>query len=993
MRMTAVVVAIGMLVATGPLEGQVVPRHAAAGSVDHSPAQTARQLQVRDGYSVKLASAEPDVIDPVSAAWDSRGRLWVVEMPDYPHPRPDQTELHGRIRVLSDRAADGRFQQVTTFADGLNFATGVLPWREGAIVTTAGEIAFLSDTDGDGRSDTREVWFSGFTIGNEQLRANHPTLGPDGLVYVAGGLRGGKISAVSDRFDSAKPSVNLQNRDFYFDPRGGRWGTVSGKSQHGLTIDDFNRRIGCSNRNPAIESTIAADVIDRDPRLNAADGIADIGRAGFESRVVPISNAWTTSNLHAGQFSAACGVSAPGWTNGADAEWLLVCEPTGSLVQRQALQRTKGNWRSEREDEESEWLACADDWFRPVDVVPDFAGAVLVVDMSRAVIEHPHWAPPELKNRPDTWDGNDQGRIWLVCPGEAAPQVHSIAGDDEALAAITAADPLRRSLASSYWYASSSGEEKPSEKVLQSLSMILSDPTTSPAGLARTAQLLNRWDQLFPQQLALLRASNNARVRSLTVSLREQNFPDAAPLLSIDQLAGSLNDSSVLVRQSALQSIAASIEPADLDRGLIESLLKLARHDAEHKRILDLLVAMPGDCAAELLAAGLQTMHPTPALVQRGWMLRAAAKQPRHTADVLADWIENDARMGEQGAGADAELALQLVTAWKAGAATHAFSQSQDNETSWTADRFKKALTRFETVARVARGLLVDDAQSTHTRLDALQWCSTMDPLPSETRQLVEPGNPAELRAAAYAVLMQRDAAWCQGYVLDHADEISPSDRGAIVSAAKRQTSSALWLLDAMEHDALSRTFVDPASMDWFRNHADDSISTAGKRIFAPAGDVVAAMRQYAPAVDQIESADVEAGQALFVQHCASCHRIDGVGHEIGPDISDSRTKTPDAILAAILDPNAAIDASFVSYHVVTADGEAITGLLAGESSDAVTLQLAGGQSRRIDRDEIEILQTSDVSLMPSGLQRVLDVQQMRDLIGYLKRWRYAAAQ
>ncbi len=74
------------------------------------------------------------------------------------------------------------------------FGTGIQLWKDGAIVTAAGELLFLRDRDGDLRADEREVWLSGFAAENPQLRANHPTLAPDGRLYVANGLRGGKVN-------------------------------------------------------------------------------------------------------------------------------------------------------------------------------------------------------------------------------------------------------------------------------------------------------------------------------------------------------------------------------------------------------------------------------------------------------------------------------------------------------------------------------------------------------------------------------------------------------------------------------------------------------------------------------------------------------------------------------------------------------------------------------------------------------------------------------
>jgi hypothetical protein len=65
-------------------------------------------------------------------------------------------------------------------------------------------------------------------------------------------------------------------------------------------------------------------------------------------------------------------------------------------------------------EKEREFLASPDEWFRPVDLAHGPDGALYVVDMYRAVIEHPEWVPEELKNRPDAWLGNDRGRIYRI---------------------------------------------------------------------------------------------------------------------------------------------------------------------------------------------------------------------------------------------------------------------------------------------------------------------------------------------------------------------------------------------------------------------------------------------------------------------------------------------------------------------------------------------------------------------------------------------------
>ncbi len=132
-------------------------------------------------------ASEPLTVDPVAIDWDSKGRLWVVEMSDYPLGMDGQGKPGGRVRVLSDTDGDGDYDASRIFADGLNFPNGILTWRDGVLVTAAPQILFLRDTDHDGDMDEREVLFDGFNEGNQQLRLNGLRWGLDGWVYCANG--------------------------------------------------------------------------------------------------------------------------------------------------------------------------------------------------------------------------------------------------------------------------------------------------------------------------------------------------------------------------------------------------------------------------------------------------------------------------------------------------------------------------------------------------------------------------------------------------------------------------------------------------------------------------------------------------------------------------------------------------------------------------------------------------------------------------------------
>src|SRR5262249_54238951 len=385
-----------------------------------TPAQAPQEFRGAPGRRIELVACEPQVESPVAMAFDEDGRLWVVEMRDYPNGPPRGQPPEGRIRVLEDRDGDGRYEHSTVFADRLLFANGLLPWKGGVVVTAAPHLAYLKDTDGDGKADRREVLYEGFAAQNPQLRVSNPVLGVDNWVYVANGLRGGQVKR-SGRPD-AKP-VSLAGMDFRFDLVRDRHEPISGLGQYGNTFDDWGRRFVCDNRHHLRHIVLEDRYLRRNPHLAAPAVVEDPseldeGPLSSGGKVYPLSRNWTTSNLHAGRFTAACGIFVyrGGLLPKEHYGTVLTCEPTGNLVHQEVLTAHGGSFRSRPTRDKAEFLATPDDWFRPVFLTSGPDGALYVVDMSRAVIEHPEFMPPELKNRPDLTLGKDKGRIWRIVP-------------------------------------------------------------------------------------------------------------------------------------------------------------------------------------------------------------------------------------------------------------------------------------------------------------------------------------------------------------------------------------------------------------------------------------------------------------------------------------------------------------------------------------------------------------------------------------------------
>ena len=953
----------------------------------HSAARLIETLEVRSGYEVSLAASEPLVSDPVAIRFDHRGRMWVVEMPDYPTGPRDGAGPAGRIRILTDTDDDGRYDRATTFADGLTFATGVQPYRDGAFVTLAGKIVYFVDTDGDDVADRQEVWFQGFATENEQLRANHPTLGPDGLIYVANGLRGGSVVAADSRFESRTDPIDLRARDFCFDPEGGYWGAVAGNSQFGLTIDDFGRRIGCSNRNPAMLASLDLDAIGRDPLLAPRDAILDVAAAADRSRVVPIADAWTTSNLHAGQFSAACGVLAPGRLNGTG-EWLFVCEPTGSLVQRQTLRRAGSVWSAERDTVDSEFLASSDSWFRPVDLAIGPGGALYVVDMSRAVIEHPNWVPEELKNRGDTWDGVGLGRILRVRRSGDSPAFTSITSRRDAIAALQASTPLERQLGSRFLFESGiEGIEDPLRQIVRSTH-------GNVAARARAASLLRRFDALGDETWRGMLDDPEARVRAVAVSIADREPESATAIAEIATDADRLVRRHVAAYLTSLPSDAIDVSVA------VDALAAIAGQDADDlwtrrgigsvdegwlRPLLDqyfAVTASESEEAREESNGSELASH----LVRR-----LARRSASEAAEVLRTRLQHLSGVsGGGGAGDGIDEAAErpglgearLVLAWSRGV--------RDGKSSVAA-----ALDGLADQTRAVLSSAIDGvvASATDPRVDVLTRRVGIDVaglsgrVPETYRAILGPTQSPELRVAVVPALFRRDLDWTLGYLQDRLASMPHPLRRAVVAASLSSNESTEWLLSRIESDEVAKSILDPATANRLRKHRDEAIAKRAQSLLAPDADRQKVLATYASATRV--NGNAMAGKKLFSEHCSACHQIDSTGTNVGPDISDSRTKTPEALLVAILDPNAAIDAAYVRYSLLTDDGRVLEGLMVDETADSVTLAQQGGERVTVRRDQIEEMQSPGVSLMPNGFESQMNVEQMGDLITYLKNWRY----
>ena len=909
-----------------------------------TPDEAQQAFVINPECRIELVACEPDVIDPVHIAFAPDGKLWVVEYSDYPNGPAEGEPGRSRIRVLTDADGDGRYDNPVTFAEGLIFANGLMHWKDGVIVTTNGQVLFMRDTDGDGRCDDTQQWFTGFATENPQLRCNHPTFGPDNRIYIANGLRGGKIIPGSGYpwLDKKLPEpLDISGRDFRFDPFTGEYEAISGNGQFGLTFDDWGNRFVCSNRNPCNHIVLEEEHLKRAPYMRVAKVFEEVSPAGEKSKLYPISRTWTTSNLHANQFTAACGVTI--YRGNALPESFygnsFTCEPTANLVHCDVLTPVGVTFTSKPEREGIEFLATTDEWFRPVNLAHGPDDALYVVDMYRAVIEHPQFVPDELKNRPDQLLGTDKGRIWRVVAKNSQSdqlELKRVSRDTDALISVIADG--------NFW------QRETARRLLTELQ----DPEINARMQDEIGNLAKAAGELIRKQSPLANPGDTVEIsdialkfqmimaeRHLHLGFPAGRFPDHQDSSSQpirEWLLDHLNDESEANISTPWAALMLQSTFGDHPLGYCQLLLS---HGDSHGLLRDAAAAVGRKNDAAEISSLLQS--------ERLW---------------------NPATAGDTWA-----ICLGLSEGMPGGRV--AFRKSL----ATIGDGFQEKFDDFVTESR------------RHIFVSNLPTLIALAALAADSESLIFLADD-EQRLTAYdgdliRALAQRPEPEAGMAIARRVPILSVANRNLAVQSLLGTKLNIKLLLDMIEAGTIPALSIDPNIAKRLMTHADPVIREKADRLLKqePPEDRVKVLAEYASSLTL--ASDPLRGKQVFVKNCATCHKIGDVGVDVAPDISDSRTKTPEYLLTNILDPNRAIDNNFFSYTVVNKQGVVYTGIMASETGTAITLKQPEGKVVSIGREDIEEMKNNGVSLMPVGLEKTVPPQDMADVISFIKNWRY----
>jgi putative membrane-bound dehydrogenase-like protein len=1011
-----------------------------------APGESQKQILVPPGFEVRLFASEPEVVNPVAMTWDERGRLWVLELYEYPKGAANGEKGRDRIKILEDTDADGKADKVTVFADGFSLAEGMVLGNGGVYVGAPPNLYHLKDTNGDDRADTREVLLTGFGAEDRHELLNGFAWGPDGWLYMTHGVfTHSKVKNPNDPDDdgvtmnAALARFHPQTKKFevFADGTSNPWGVdwnergdafvsacVIQHLFHMAPGGQYNRQ-GGTWANPYgyvgdLPSKGLPAIVDWRHYRAAHAGITV-----YQGDQYP--GEWRglvfLGNIH--QSALNCDRLSPvGSTYKAERESKLLGPAGEALLKKSGEKVPKGEeWRFVGP---GNFLVSKDPWFRPVSVQTGPDGAMWVMDWYDKY--------PCYQNAQADPDGVDRehGRIWRVVwtgnePGKAVPTRPSREMD------------LRKS---------------------------------SDGQLVQLLEHSNNWQRR--QALRLIQERQNVRNGLVLDSKLRDHFLGDAPT-SLDALFASARALGANGKRDEKVLSKAVADPAPGMRMWAARFIGEGRNAQYDGRKQLATLAKDSDPAVRAAVAaavrqftsGSLTVNSQPGLTTDTRNLQAHFKELLSRPSVEGDlyyphivWMAMEPRVAQDptpffsivGANDNSVSAyavrrimrricdltdstvrithLNAAMKWLSGLASKpglaeaaldglidAFKSKGQSPTiplepifarltsnPKLADKARRLATLLgdTSASRVLVGKINDSKAPVEDRLKGITAARETkdDAAKAELLKLLKagagvPAAPADAQRL-YTAAIQALSVFPGdeiGYAMtDTWKNFSLSTRRAAADVLVTRSKWSRALMAALDQKVAKPEDISATARRALAKSSDATVVDHANRVLgkyrAPGEDklkLIAAKR----AVVLSGEGDIRAGYEVAKRACFVCHKLYGEGADVGPDLTGVGRSTLDALLHNIIDPNEVVGSGYDTTEVELKDGTSVSGRIVEETPTRLKLVASGPTEHLIARSDIAMeggkpkIRTSELSLMPEGLEAIPD-QEFRDLIWYL---------
>jgi putative membrane-bound dehydrogenase-like protein len=956
-----------------------------------TPAEAAPRMSVADGLEVRLVAAEPLVRQPVAIEFDDRGRLWVVQYMQYPNPAelkrvvvdrysrtiydripdppPRGPKGTDRITILEDTDGDGQADRARDFVSGLNLASSLAFGYGGVFVIQVPYLLFYPDRDRDDRPDgDPEVLLSGFGMEDAHSVANSLTWGPDGWLY---GLQGSTVTA-------KVRGIEFQQGVWRFHPTSKRFELFceGGGNMWGLDFDREGQLFASTN--------VGGFVM-----LHGVQGgyyWKSFGKHG------PLHNPYTFGFFDHVRHAGVSGghVSVGGLFYEADAlpqVWrgrYITADLLGHAVHGHDVTRLRSTFQARQV---GDVLRANDTWFAPSDQTLGPDGALYVTDWHDRRTAHPD---------PDAdWDRTN-GRIFAVTARGARPapkrdsnltaktsgELVNLLGHPNAwyrrkarrmLAerhAGDAAGKLRETVTANRGVAALEAlwalhgcvgfDETTAETLLEHpdvdvrawcVRLIGDEPTISSRLATRLAEMATREpDVRVRSQLAstarrLVPASGLEVAHRLLVRDLDGDDPHVPLLLWWAVEHHALVDLEDTLARFASPAAWRSMMVRSTILGHLVRRLAAEKNGAGDAACARVIASAPSDGARRPLLVALDTaMRERPPNTLAPSLAQAIVELAHHDPDDVT-LVRLAVRAGQHSA---------IERARAIAANDHAPEQ----------ERLALLELVGELKDRGSVGLLLDLAMRVESAAIAVRAGAFSalglfdDPSIASALLAAYPHKDQARRSRARELLLGR-ISWARVY-------LAAIDRGELPASEV-----------TLEQLGRFATLRQPELAALVRKHWGVTHGTTREERLAEVRRLNNDLR--AAAGDPVR------GRQLFHDRCATCHRLQGEGETIGPDLTYANRHDRDFLLVSLVDPAGVVRKEFQAYNVATKDGRVLSGLIVDQTPEVLTLRGAKGERNRVVRSDIEHLKEMDTSLMPESLYKEFSPEQLRDLFSFLQ--------
>lgn len=986
-----------------PSGKQLAGQHKPAGNEAYSPAEAQKLFNVPPGFEVRLFAGEPEVVNPVAMTWDERGRLWVVELYEYPMGKPGE-KGRDRIKILEDTDADGVADKVSVFADGMTLATGVLVANGGVYVGETPNLWFMEDTDGDGQADKKTAILTGFGQEDRHELLNGFTWGPDGQLYMTHGVF--TLSKAKDPNNPNAEPIVLTAGVARFEPKTRKFEVFAEGTSNPWGVD-FDAKGN---------AFVSACVIDHLFHL-APGGI--YSRQGGQPPFHYAYGDLPSIVDHKHHMAAYAGISIY-QGNQWPAEWqgaALHGNIHQNALNLDRLTPSGSSFKASKWNDSGDFLTTKDGWFMPVNIQTGPDGALWIMDW------YDKYPCYQNANADPAGVDRERGRIWRVVwtgdqPGKAVPSRPEVNMD---LAKHSSSDLVKLLAHPNVW------QRRMAQRILngrrdntvqgQLQQLFANGPTLD----ARLAAFWTLWSsgQLDDRTLGEATHDRSAAIRMWAARFLGE-ARDASPR-ALELLWELAADSDPTVRSAVATAcrqfvssqltvnapLPGGVEPPDLGR-VFSHLVNLSR-DGKDATINFLtwmaaepLVVQQPEAVLQWFEENWQPNLPLSAQLLNKTLRRLCDTREAAKLDLAMDFLE---RLTGSEAGLvvspdEAAIAIAALDGVIAGQRGKAIMPDKPTATLLkrllasanrdVANRAQQLGTLWGDAAafRATLARIGDGAASEADRVAAIK--ASVQQKSDDSRlalfAALTGANSDRLKVEAVRALQQVGRDDTGPELLARWDSLTPAVKAAVAELCTTRWQWRHPLLRALQEGKVKRGDIPPTVVRTLATNKDDGERAVAQQIF---GKVQASSAEKLKLIAEKRKivatgpVDLAKGHEVAKKTCFICHKLHGEGADIGPDLTGVGRSSLDALLHNVIHPNEIIGAGYENVEIETKDERTLSGRMVENTDSIVKLVMAGPAEVVVAKSDIKTQRVTENSAMPEGLEQMPDGD-FRNLIWFI---------